>query len=131
MVRVSRACHQDFHLGYSGTGMPSVAVSCWGYRSRGKGKPVNPRQDFRLKVSRQSSFNHSVTTRPQGRVIGDGRRDGSPVPIGDDFKPAGRIAAGGESSPRFTAGGRREKVPFTIPFYRLPPGVALGGSSWG
>jgi hypothetical protein len=36
-----------------------------------------------------------------------------------------------ESSTRFGAGRRGETTPFTIPFYRVPLGVALGGSCWG
>jgi hypothetical protein len=76
--------------------MPEVALMVFGpvhksrgasacdvgrYRSRRReGKPVNLRGDFRSQVWNVLLLIHSVTTRPQGRVNGDGSGDGLPVP---------------------------------------------------
>jgi len=45
---------------------------------------VNLRRDSRCWNGTEVSFIHSVTTRPQGRVNGDGKGDGLPVPNGDE-----------------------------------------------
>jgi hypothetical protein len=41
---------------------------------------VNLHEHFRSRAGIERSFIHSVTTRPWGRVNGDGNRDGLPVP---------------------------------------------------
>jgi hypothetical protein len=51
---------------------------------RREGKPMNLREISDPRFGMCFSFIHSVTTRPQGRVNGDGSGDGLPVPNGGE-----------------------------------------------